>query len=93
MISVPYASFNWIRFYELAFASQPWHQPTGQTNAPQQIITLASHSGNFKREDHRRDDGSIGYCPQTQNFQKILPKFSINEHLFFVLVNYTFPKK
>ena len=29
MISVPYASFNWIRFHELAFASQPWHQPTG----------------------------------------------------------------
>ena len=51
MISVPYASFNWIRFYELAFASQPWRHQLVKPMHPNRYLTLASHSGNFKRED------------------------------------------
>jgi len=86
MISVPYASFNWIRFYELAFASQPWHQPTGQTNAPQQIHYTSQPQWQFQARrspPRRRLDWAL---PQTPHFQKILPKFSINEHLFSVWV-------
>jgi hypothetical protein len=37
---------------------------------PNRYFTLASRSGNFKREDHRRDDGSIGFCLKTPMFTK-----------------------
>ena len=42
---------------------------------PNRSITLASHSGNFKHEDHRRDIGSIGHCLKTRIFKKFCPNF------------------
>jgi hypothetical protein len=93
MISVPYASFNWIRFYELAPASQPWHQSTDQTNAPQQIAHPSQPQQQFqaRRSPPRyRLDWAL---PQNPYFQKFLLKFSIKEHLFFMELDYPFPKE
>jgi len=42
---------------------------------PNRFLTLASQSGNFKREDHRRDDGSIGHCLKPRIFKKYYLNF------------------
>jgi hypothetical protein len=93
LISVPYASFNRIRFYELAHASQPWKQPTGLTNAPQQMPHTSQPQRQFqarKSPPRLRLDWAL---PKNMFFHKILLKFFIKEHLFFVLANHFFPKE
>jgi hypothetical protein len=49
---------------------------------PNRFPTLASHSSNFKHEDHRRDIGSIRHCLKTRIFKNFCSNFQSNSIYF-----------
>jgi len=50
---------------------------------PNRLLTLASQSGNFKREDHRRDDDSIWHCLKPRIFKKYCLNFQ-SKSIYFL---------